>query len=439
MNTSKYILGLALAVLIGFQAQAQGVPAPGEAQKDMVVLKGATIHVGNGEVIENGVIVFEDGKITRVNNGLAKMAYPASKTIDVSGKHIYPGLISANSLLGMIEINAVRSTRDSREVGYLNPNVRSIIAYNTDSKVIPTVRSNGVLLAQVRPEGGRISGCSSIVQLDAWNWEDAIVKEDDGIYVNWPAMFRRSGWWAEPGGIKINEDYEKEVTELRSFLGEAQAYSTQAKTTKTRNLKFNSMNGLFSGQNKLYIVAEQHKQIIDAIQTCKELGIDMVLVGGRDAWLIPDIIKENNIPVVLRHIHQIPGMEDDDIDLIYRLPSLMHDAGILFCQTAENRSGGQRNLPFKAGKSVAYGLDKEMALQSITLNAAKILGIDDQVGSLEEGKSATLIVSSGDVLDIVSNNIELAFIDGRVVNMANKQKDLYMKFMDKYKLQYDKP
>lgn len=438
MNTVKNILAIALLFTCCF-LQAQDVPSPGEEQSEKVVLKGATIHVGNGEVIEDGVIVFENGKITKVHNGLVKVAYPESQTIDVSGKHIYPGLITPNSILGMVEINAVRATRDNYEVGYLNPNVRSIIAYNTDSKVIPTVRSNGVLLAQVKPEGGRISGQSSVVQLDAWNWEDAIVREDDGIYANWPSLYRRSGWWAEPGGLKLNEDYDKEVAELKNFLGEAKAYSTQAKTVKKRNLKMASMNGLFSGENKLYIQANQPKQIIDAVQTCKELGIKMVLVGGRDAWLVPDILVENDIPVILRHAHNLPGMEDDDIDIIFRLPALMEEAGILYCISARNGSGEQRNLPFVAGKSVAYGLDKEKALQAVTLNTAKILGIDDQHGSLEEGKSATLIVSSGDVLDIMTNNIELAFIDGRLVSMNNKQKDLYIKFMDKYKLQYAKP
>ena len=164
-------------------------------------------------------------------------------------------------------------------------------------------------MAQVKPEGGRISGQSSVVQLDAWNWEDAIVKENDGIYVNWPALFRRSGWWAEPGGIKLNEDYDKEVAELKSFLGEAKAYSTEAKLTKQRNLKMASMVDLFSGNRKLFVVADQHKQIIDAIHTCKELGVEMVLVGGRDAWLIPDILVENEIPVILRHAHNLPGME----------------------------------------------------------------------------------------------------------------------------------
>ncbi len=439
MNTNKNIIALILLVLCGFYAQAQDVPAPGEAQAERVILKGATIHIGNGEVIEDGVIVFENGKITKVHDSMAKVAYPESQSIDVKGKHIYPGLITPNSILGMVEINAVRATRDNREVGYMNPNVRSIIAYNTDSKVIPTVRSNGVLLAQVKPEGGRISGQSSVVQLDAWNWEDAIVKENDGIYVNWPALFRRSGWWAEPGGIKLNEDYDKDVAELKSFLGEAKAYSTEAKLTKQRNLKMASMVDLFGGGRKLFIVADQHKQIIDAIHTCKELGVEMVLVGGRDAWLIPDILVENEIPVILRHAHNLPGMEDDDVDIIFRLPALMEEAGILYCQSARNGSGEQRNLPFVAGKSVAYGLDKEEALKSVTLNTAKILGIDDKVGSLEEGKSATLIVSSGDVLDIMTNNIELAFVDGRLVSMNNKQKDLYMKFMEKYKLDYVKP
>lgn len=409
---------------------AQDVPSPGAEQSERIVLTGATIHVGNGEVIENGVIVMEDGKISKCHDAKVKVAYPDEQVMDISGKHVYPGLITPNSVLGLVEISAVRATRDNREVGYMNPHVRSLIAYNTDSRVTPTVRSNGVLTAQVKPEGGRISGSSSVVYLDAWNWEDAQVRADDGIFVNWPAIYRQTGWWAEPGPIKPNEDYEKQVHELISFVAEAAASCKGGSGTK--NLKMEAMCGIFSGEQNFYVQASQSKQIIDAVKMAEDYGVNLVIVGGRDSWLLTDLLKEHDVPVILQKMNKLPGMIDDDIDISYKLPSILQEAGILFCISAENSSGEQRNLPFNAGKAVAYGLDKEEALAAVSLNAAKILGVDDRIGSLEEGKDATLVISDGDILDIRGNQIDLAFVEGRALDLGNRHKDLYKKFMAKY-------
>jgi len=417
---------------------AQGVPAPAQDQSQTIVLQGGTIHVGDGNVYENGTIIFENGKITEVLETYTNKINNDYQYIDVSGKHVYPGLISPNSLLGMIEINAVRATRDNREVGKYNPHIRSVIAYNTDSKVIPTVRSNGVLLAQVRPEGGTISGQSSIVQLDAWNWEDAIVKADDAIYMNWPSLYRRGGWWAEPGNIELNKKYDEQVDDIKGFFSRSKAYTRNIQDGQL-NLKMKSMDALMRGDKKLFIVANQHKQIVDAVLLAKEYGINMVLVGGRDAWLVMDILKENNIPVVLRPTHQLPYVEDEDVDQAFKLPVMLEKAGIDFCLSAPNGHGAQRNLPFNMGKAVAYGLDKEAALSAITLNTAEILGLGDRLGLLEVGKDATIVVSDGDILDVIGNNVTHAFIQGRAINLGNKQKDLYKKFMDKYELDYEKP
>lgn len=201
-------------------------PTPAPKQNGHTLIKNATAHLGNGFIIENSVIAFENGKITLIGDArvvrLDMSIY--NRIIDGTGKHVYPGFIATNSTLGLIEIGAVRASNDQSETGSLNPNVRSIIAYNTDSKIIPTVRSNGVLMAQITPKGGTISGSSSVVQLDAWNWEDAIVKEDDGIHINWPSMYSTSGWWAEPGEIKKEDSYAAKKEEIIKFFKEAQAY-----------------------------------------------------------------------------------------------------------------------------------------------------------------------------------------------------------------------
>jgi len=437
--SKSFLFVLMMMVLISFSFNklfSQWVPSPGKIQEKPVHIVGGTIHIGNGLVIEKGTVVFDGGKISAVTNTVdLNIDSEKFDVVNAEGKHIYPGLISPNTLNGLVEINAVRATRDYREVGSFNPNLRAIIAYNTDSWVTPTVRSNGVLISQIRPQGGRIAGTSAIVQMDAWNYEDAIIKEEDGVVVNFPVLMTRGGWWAEPGKIKANEKYLEQLSELRSFFAEAKAYS-KAGNPSEKNLKFEAMKGVFDKTKKVYINANHSKAIISAVDFIKEFDIDGVIVGGRDAWLLIDLLKANNISIVLNRTHTLPFLADDDVDITFKMPKILKDAGIEFCMMAANSSGEQRNLPFTAGKSVAYGLSKEEALTSITLSPAKILGIDDRLGSLAVGKDATLIISSGDILDPITNDIEGAYVSGRIVNLENKQKELYRKFMDKYELEH---
>ncbi len=435
-SCSLVLLTVVLISLASVPSFSQWVPAPGKAQEKPVYIVGGTIHVGNGLVIEKGTVVFDNGKISAVTNTVeSNIDEDNAEVINAEGKHVYPGLISPNTLNGLVEINALRPTRDYNEVGNFKPHLRTIIAYNTDSWVTPTVRSNGVLISQIRPQGGRIPGTSAIVQMDAWNYEDAVIKEEDGIIVNFPVLMTRGGWWAEPGKIKENEKYFEQLNELKSFFAEAKAYSELGNVEEV-NLKFEAMKGVFDKTKKVYINANHSKAIISAIDFINEFDVDGIIVGGRDAWMITDLLKENEISIILNRTHSMPFLADDDIDLPFKMPKILKDAGINFCMMAENLSGEQRNLPFTAGKAVAYGLSKEEALMSITSSAAKILGIDDRLGSLEVGKDATLVISSGDILDPVTNNIEKAYVSGRSVNLENKQKELYRKFMDKYGLEH---
>ncbi len=424
----KNLILLFLSVYSLSLVAQSSVPSPGNTQKQAVYITNATIHTATGKVINNGTIGFADGKITSISS--TNDAPANAEVIDATGKHIYPGFITCQSILGLVEVNALRATRDYREVGTMKPHVRSIIAYNTDSRITPTVRSNGILIAQIMPQGGRIPGSSSVVQLDAWNYEDALIKENDGIQLNWPSMIRRTGWWAEPGGLKPNDKYQKDIDEINSFFNEARAYCKQ--NDKTKNLRFEAMCGIFDKTKNVYISANHVKEIESIISFAKEQDINVVLCGGRDVWLLTDELKEANISVILDPTHELPYRKDDDIDLPFRLPKMLQDAGVTFAMTAGNFYGDQRNLPFTASKAVAYGLSQEEALQSITLGPAKILGIDDRVGTLEVGKDATLIISSGDAFDILSNHIEEAFIEGRKLNLDNKQKQLYRKFQGKF-------
>jgi imidazolonepropionase-like amidohydrolase len=411
-------------------------PLSGRASGDSttsVLIMNATAHLGDGRVIENAAIGFEKGKITLVADAktirLRKDAYV--EVIDGAGKHVYPGLIACNTNLGLTEIDMVRATQDQREVGELNPNVRSLISYNTDSKVIPTVRSNGILLAEVSPRGGMISGSSSVFALDGWNWEDAVRLKDIGIHMNWPRMYVYQG-----GGPEAEENQRKrmqeELSTLEQFFNEAKSYCSDKQVGET-NLRFESVRGLFDGSKKLFIHCGYVKEIEAAVLFCKKFGIKMVLVGGTDAWRVTALLKENNIPVVLGQTHALPAREDDDIDLPYRLPGLLDKAGVE-CAISIDGSWQVRNLPFMAGTAAAYGVDRERALSMISLIPARILGMDGQSGTLEVGKDATLIVSGGDLLDMKSSIVERAFINGRAISLDDAQKQLYRKYKDKYDL-----
>lgn len=421
-------LYLILFVSVAFVCNAQ-IETPGAKQSLKIMLLNGTAHVGNGQIIKNSAISIIDGKLDIVANAAAiKVDFSQFDTVvNLNGMHIYPGIIAPNSTLGLTEIDAVRATRDYNETGELKPHVRSLIAYNTESKITTTVRSNGVLMAQITPRGGDISGSSSIVQLDAWNWEDAVLKEDDGIHLNWEHMYNR--WKKEK-----NKEYDKELLKLNNFFSNALAYSKVQEHTE-KNLRFEAMRGLFDGTKTLYVHANFVKELTEAINFSKKYEVKkMVIVGGYDSWMITDMLKENNVAVILKRVHELPEREEDDVYLPYKLPHLLFDADVLFCleNSGDMEAMGTRNLPFYAGTAAAYGLDKEEALKLITLNTAKILGIDNTCGSLEPGKDATLFISTGDALDMRTNDVIAAFIQGRMIDVDNHQKKLYRKYKSKY-------
>ena len=421
-----------LFCLLTIVASAQN-PAPATEQEQSVLIMNVKAHIGNGKVIDNAVVAFDKGKLTLVADAttirLQKDAY--KKTIDGSGMHAYPGLIACNTNLGLTEIDMVRSTQDFNEVGEMNPNVRSMISYNTDSKVIPTVRSNGILLAEVTPRGGIISGTSSVFALDGWNWEDAVYKQDIGIHMNWPRMYVYQG-----GGPEAEENQRntmtRELQTIDQFFSQAKAYSLEKKPAET-NVRFEAMRGLFDGSRKLFVHCGYVKEIESAVLFAKKYGLKMVLVGGTDAWRVTELLKQNNIPVVLGQTHALPAREDDDIDLPYKLPSLLHKAGIT-CAISIEGSWQERNLPFMAGTAAGHGLTSEEALSMVTSVPAAILGLDTQTGTLEAGKDATLLLTKGDILDMKSSVVEAAFIKGKTINLDDVQKQLNRKYMDKYGL-----
>ena len=418
---------LILGALLAFPnlLAAQLIPAP--AQSEPIVLLGATAHLGNGKAIENAAVAFEDGKLTYVGPADGWNNNDQYAVLQLSGKHIYPGFIAANTQLGLIEIGAVRATRDANETGEFNPNVRSIIAYNTDSDVTPTVRSNGVLLAQATPEGGRISGTSSVVQLDAWNWEDAAYATDEGVHVQWPRRFRYR-WRA--GRMEENKEYKDQVAELEAFLKSAKAYQESAGKSGY-NAKLAAMEGLFTDAKQLYVHADDARAIQESVSLALSVSLKPVIVGGTESYLITEFLKQYDIAVILHQTQSLPARTHRPVDEPFQTPRLLEAAGVRYCLSMDG-TWELRNLPFQAGQAVGYGLEYEKAVQSITGNAAAILGIGDRTGTLEKGKDANLFVSAGDALDMRTCKVEQAYIQGREINLDNKQKALYRKYQEKY-------
>ncbi len=422
----KFII-LLLLVLFGINGYSQENMAPSPAQTKPIYIVGGLIHIGNGTVRENSILGIIQGKIQFMDRLPENLM--ADQVVNAEGKQIYPGLIGLNNNLGLVEINSTASTHDDYELGDYNPNIRSIIGYNTDSKVINTVRSNGVLLVEVVPEGEWIRGSSSVVQLDAWNWEDAAYATDLGIHMNIPSLLNFPG---SSNSERIDQNL-KEWEKIKDYFRQAKNYSENT-VSKSINLKFEAMKELFSGKKILFAHADWTKEILLAIELKKEFNLNLVLVGGADSYRLADLLRENSIPVVLHNPHNLPPFMDDAVDLPYKLGALLKKSGVLFSISTD---GGEaymqlRNTPFVAGTMAAYGLTKEEALEAITGSAAKILGIDDRTGTLENGKDANIIISKGDVLDMRTHEVEKAFIQGRMIDLDNKHKQLYHRYLSKY-------
>ncbi len=412
------------------------VPVPAADQGEPIAITGAVIHIGNGMIINDGIITFDKGLITAVGDAGGGINLVNHAVIDVEGRHVYPGFVLPNSTLGLIEVNSVRATSDVLEEGDINASVRSAIAYNTDSEIIPANRFNGILTAQVAPQGGLISGSSTVFKLDGWNWEDAMLAEDVGLHLHWPSYVQRRRN-SETGLFETvdNENYEGQTQLLHSLFQDAQAYSGQL-----LNLNLLAMQPLFNGVAKLFIHADEAKQIISAIRFARSYGIqDIVLVGGADALSVKDFLLAQNVPVIYERIHELPQREWQDVDMPFKTPFLLHDAGIkVGIGGGATSIDRQRNLPFFAGTAAAYGLNRETALAMITSVNAEILGVADRVGTLEVGKDATLFISEGDALDMRTSQVLGAYIQGRDIDLYGTQQQLYERFRVKYANQLER-
>ena len=405
------------------------------SQNSTLILNGI-LHIGNGETIPSAFISIKNGIISKVGNSLTT-SYNKTEwdtIIDAKGKHIYPAFVAPNTTLGLTEIDAVRATRDFREVGFFNPHIRSQIAYNVESKVMSTVLTNGVLICQPTPRGGRVSGSSSVMKLHGWNWQDATILKDDGVHVNWPIVnWKRK----DPSKNGLTIKYKQELSELEAFFCLALNY-TSKKNIDSTDIRLEAMKKCFNGDRRVYFHANEIQQILDIISFVKKFKIKHpVIVGGYDAPIAGKRLKDAKIPVMVRRTHNLPDMSDDPVDYCFRLPSMLKKHGILFCleNSGDMEAMNARNIPFLAGTTTSYGLKEEEAIEAISLSTCKILGIDKKYGSIEKGKSATFFISDGNALDMRTNNVSTIFVDGKRVSTKNFQFNLYNKYKNKYQNQ----
>ena len=410
------------------------IPAP--PQKNPIILKNGFIHTISNGVIE-GSILFNKGKIIRI----AKYITPPKdcEIIDLNGKHVYPGMIAAVSGIGLVEINAVAVTNDHSERGDFNPNVRTNVAFNPDSEIIPTTRSNGILIANVIPASGLVSGQSSVMMLDGWTWENATLSSPSGLHINWPNMNSRSRTENDKKRLKAAkqqlDDLEKMIKDARAYARLRQTKSRSAENYHNEDLRWESMIPYVEKKLPIFVHANEIRQIEASISWANRHNLKIVIVGGKDAWRTTDLLVKNKIPVIYEGVTSLPFRRFEDYDQAYKTPSILYEKGVQFCISDYGYAGRAeqiRNLPYQASMAASYGLPKEAAFRAVTLSVAEILGIDKEVGSLEEGKDATLFISDEDPLEIRTNIIQ-AFIQGKKIDMGDRHKSLYSKYKEKYR------
>lgn len=428
------IAALSFAGLLAASAGAHD-NIPAAKQSRPVVIDGATVHTVSSATIDRGRMRFEDGRLVAV--GGSEVSTAGAHVVDASGKHVYPGLIAAYSVLGLVEVSAVRSTDDMAEVGGANAaNVRAEVAVNPDSELIPVTRSNGVLLALSAPQAsgeGVISGTSALLQLEGWTWEDMTVRAPVALHVHWPSAFVPAGFPEE-----MAEAARKAVKTKREALARAfdqgRAYMADTKRSGAADLRLAAMAPFLRGERPVFFHANDVQSLNDSLDFAQKYGMKPVLVGAGEAWRLTDRIKAMNVPVIIGGTHNLPLRRFDPVDASYANAAKLKAAGIEFALATPGDgfdTSNLRNLPYQAATAVAYGLSKEDALRAITLAPARILGVADRVGSLDAGKDATFFITDGDPLD-ARTTVERAWIGGREIDLSNRQTRLYDKYRQKY-------
>jgi len=430
----KLIIALIFSIMYGNNQ------IPGTEQKRPILLRGGTLHTVTGDVLEEYDLLFAEGKIITIDEQIQPS--PETDVLDIYGKHVIPGFIAGYTRIGLTEISAVKQTNDHSEIGEINPNVRANVAYNPDSDLIPVTRSNGVLTVNSAPSSGRIPGQSSVMYMDGWTWEDATLKHPSALNLNWPSMrfdFRKD---AKKKEKEQREGYNKAIREMDLLVRDVRAYhhrknakERKAEHKQKSDLRLESMIPFIVFKEPIHVKANNVRQIEAAAKWSTKHDLNIIIVGGADAWRIPEVLVEKNIPVILLGVQNTPRRRFEPIHTPYKVPAMLQEAGVHFCISLDPgypMDGHVRTLPDEAMRAASWGLTKDQALRAITLSAAEILGVDEQIGSLDLGKDATFFISDNEPLT-QSNHPIKAYIQGREVDLSDRQKNLWEKYKEKYR------
>jgi len=411
-------------------AQSREVPAP--PQQQPVVIHSATIHPVASAPIEDGYIVFEDGVITELGQG-EPAGISGATMHDATDLHVYPGLISAKTRLGLTEIGAVDVTHDYNEYGSVTPEARAAVAINPDTDLIPVARANGILTGVVFPSGGLIPGRCAAIRYDGWTWEQMAIDTEAGLIVNWPRTEPINAWWMDRSEAEQRKQIRDNLNEIEDFIDEALAYykAKDHDPTLETDMRFEAMRASLEGDKPIFVQASSMGQIESAVGWAVRRDLNITIVGAREADRVIPLLNKHDIPVIIDGLHHLPGERHYAYDNPFTLPDKLYEAGVRFCIASGEGAAHERRLNHNAATAAAYGLPKDEALKAVTLHAAQLTGLGETFGSLEQGKSATLIVTTGDPLEITTD-VLAAYIDGRRIELDNRHKALYEKYRQKY-------
>ena len=405
------------------------------AQAASVLLKDGWIFTASGPVLTNASVLIRDGRIQKVGSGLTDKA---DTVVELAGQRVFPGLIAPTTVLGLLEIDALRATRDTTEVGEYSADVSAWIAVNPDSELIPVARANGYTHAQVVPSGGTVSGYSGLIQLDGWTIEDLTIEKAVALHLRWPGFGldttpRPPGKDSGPSLEDQVRDRDRKLREIDAFFTEAAAYS-EAKKVAKEGFKivpaWEAMLPVVRKERPLWIHVNEARGIRSAAEWSVRRGFKAVIAGGRDAWREAAYLAEHRIPVGYEHVFTQPVRDTDPYDVHYSAPAVLAKAGVLLAFSEGTEQFGAsniRNIPYSAAQARAFGLPYEDAVRGLTLNAAQMLGVSDRLGSIEPGKEATLFIADGDILDLKAQ-VKRMWIRGREVDLSSRHTRLYEKY-----------
>ena len=419
----------------GAAAQDLGIKAPPQARP--IAIKNATIHPISAEPIEGGVIVFDKGVIVALGPA-DKVDLPnGTEVIDAKGKHVYPGLISSYSQLGLTEFPPIRQTVDSSELGNVTPETRAVAAINPDSTLLPVTRASGVLVGAIFPTGGTISGQVAIVNLDGWTWEEMAITQNAGLSINWPNARPITAWWNNTPRDEQVKRIREQLQSLSDTFTAAQAYRDHRPDQS--DIRLAAMQDVLlaqgesrAAQKPVFIRASDADQISQGVAWAIERKLKPIIVGGRDARLCVELLKKHDVPVIVLNTHSMPKRDDSPYEEGYTLPRDLQAAGVRWSLACGDDTAHERNLAHHAASGLPFGLSPDDALRGITLSAAQILGVDSSIGSLAPGKAATLIVTTDTPLELTSA-VTNAFINGRAIDLSSKHTKLNEKYRERYK------